>query len=74
MTWGAEDLPAAIGATTSRNEDGSYTAPYEMVRSLTLFGAHAAGVAAIDTVFPDIKNLAGLAQYAHQRGFHTRSG
>ena len=64
LTWGAEDLPAAIGATTSRNEDGSYTAPYEMVRSLTLFGAHAAGVAAIDTVFPDIKNLAGLAQYA----------
>tara|TARA_R110000772_G_scaffold52228_12_gene119791 strand:+ start:106 stop:1128 length:1023 start_codon:yes stop_codon:yes gene_type:complete len=64
ITWGAEDLPAAIGATTSRNEDGSYTAPYEMVRALTLFGAHAAGVAAIDTVFPDIKNLDGLARYA----------
>lgn len=64
ITWGAEDLPAAIGAATSRNEDGSYTAPYEMVRALTLFGAHAAGVAAIDTVFPDIKNLDGLARYA----------
>lgn len=64
LTWGAEDLPAAIGAATSRKPDGSYTAPYEMVRALTLFGAHAAGVAAIDTVFPNIKNLDGLAQYA----------
>jgi citrate lyase subunit beta/citryl-CoA lyase len=64
LTWGAEDLPAAIGAATSRNADGSYTAPYEMARSLTLFGAHAAGVAAIDTVFPDIRNLEALAQYA----------
>jgi citrate lyase subunit beta/citryl-CoA lyase len=30
LTWGAEDLPAAIGATSSRKADGSYTAPYEM--------------------------------------------
>ena len=64
LTWGAEDLPAAIGATTSRNEDGSYTAPYDIARSLTLFAAHGAGVAAIDTVFPAIKNEAGLAAYA----------
>lgn len=64
VTWGAEDLPAAIGATTSRHDDGSYTAPYDMVRALTLFGAHAASVAAIDTVFPDIKNLDGLTRYA----------
>lgn len=66
MSWGAEDLPAAIGAATSRNEDGSYTAPYEMVRALTLFGAHAADVSAIETVFPDIKNMEGLAQYARR--------
>ena len=64
LTWGAEDLPAAIGATTSRNEDGSYTAPYEVARALTLFAAHGAGVAAIDTVFPAIKDEAGLAAYA----------
>jgi len=64
LTWGAEDLPAAIGAATSRHENGSYTAPYEMVRALTLFGAHAAGIAAIDTVFPNIKDMDGLAQYA----------
>ena len=64
LTWGAEDLPAAIGAATSRNEDGSYTPPYEVARALTLFAAHGAGVCAIDTVFPAIKDEAGLAAYA----------
>lgn len=64
ITWGAEDLPAAIGAATSREAEGRYTAPYELARSLTLFGAHAAGVAAIDTVYPAIRDEAGLAAYA----------
>ncbi len=64
LTWGAEDLPAAIGATTSRDEDGQYTPPYEVARALTLFAAHAAGVAAVDTVFPAIKDAAGLSAYA----------
>ncbi|MBL0767594.1 CoA ester lyase [Sphingopyxis sp. DHUNG17] len=64
LTWGAEDLPAAIGAATSREDDGNYTDPYRVVRALTLFAAHAAGVAAIDTVFPAIKDEAGLATYA----------
>ena len=63
VSWGAEDLPAAIGAATAREPDGSYTAPYEMVRSLTLFAAHAAGVTAIDTVFPNISDAAGLSAY-----------
>lgn len=64
LTWGAEDLPAAIGAQTSREPDGSYTAPYQLARSLTLFGAHAAGVPAIETVYPDFRDLDGLAAYA----------
>lgn len=64
LTWGAEDLPAAIGAVTSREADGSYTAPYQLARSLTLFGAHAAGIAAIETVYPDFRDLDGLAAYA----------
>ena len=63
ISWGAEDLPASVGAATSREANGSYTAPYEMVRALTLFAAHAAGVAAIDTVYPDIANEAGLSAY-----------
>ncbi|WP_076068399.1 HpcH/HpaI aldolase/citrate lyase family protein [Sphingomonas montana] len=68
LTWGAEDLPAAIGAATSREPDGSYTAPYQMVRALLLFGAHAAGVTAIETVYPAIGDGAGLAAYA-ARGY-----
>jgi len=63
VSWGAEDLPAAVGAATSREPDGSYTAPYELVRSLTLFAAHAAGVAAIDTVFPNISDADALDRY-----------
>lgn len=73
LTWGAEDLPAAIGATSSREEDGRYTAPYEMVRALTLFGAHAAGVPAIETVFPRIDAAEALADYvarARRDGFN----
>ncbi|MFN3726104.1 MAG: HpcH/HpaI aldolase/citrate lyase family protein [Allosphingosinicella sp.] len=64
LTWGAEDLPAAIGAATSREEDGSFTAPYEIARSLCLFGAAAAGVAPIETVYPNFKDTDGLAAYA----------
>ena len=64
LTWGAEDLPAAIGAATSRDEDGSFTPPYELARSLCLFGAAAAGVAPIETVYPAFKDNDGLAAYA----------
>lgn len=64
LTWGAEDLPAAIGAIRAREEDGRFTLPYEMLRSLTLFAAHAAGVAAIETIYPDFRDEAGLAAFA----------
>ena len=48
----------------SREEDGRYTPPYELARSLCLFGAAAAGVAPIETVYPAFKDLDGLAAYA----------
>ncbi|MFN3945437.1 MAG: HpcH/HpaI aldolase/citrate lyase family protein [Allosphingosinicella sp.] len=64
LTWGAEDLPAAIGASTSREGDGRFTPPYELARSLCLFGAAAAGVAPIETVYPAFRDLDGLADYA----------
>jgi citrate lyase subunit beta/citryl-CoA lyase len=64
LTWGAEDLPAAIGAATSREPDGRFTPPYELARSLCLFGAAAAGVAPIETVYPAFRDLDGLAAYA----------
>ncbi|KAA0113267.1 CoA ester lyase [Methylobacterium sp. P1-11] len=64
LTWGAEDLPAAIGAATAREPDGRYTPPYEVIRTLALMAAHAAGVPAIETVFPAFRDLEGLAAYA----------
>lgn len=64
MTWGAEDLSAAIGAATSRDEQGELLPPYEIARALTLFGAHAANVEAIETVYPNFQDLKGLAAYA----------
>ena len=67
LTWGAEDLPAAIGALSARHADGSYTPPYEIARALTLFAACAADVPPIETVYPAIRDLEGLAAYA-QRG------
>jgi len=64
LTWGAEDLPAAIGAATSREADGRFTPPYELARSLCLFGAAAAGIAPIETVYPAFRDLDGLKAYA----------
>lgn len=63
LTWGVEDLSSAIGAS-ARLADGNLTSPYELVRGLLLFAAHAAGVPAIETVFADIRDMAGLARQA----------
>jgi len=72
LTWGVEDLSAAIGAIAAREEDGRFTAPYAMVRSLALFSAHAAGVPAIETVHPNFSNkesLERVAVHAARDGF-----
>jgi citrate lyase subunit beta/citryl-CoA lyase len=59
LTWGAEDLAADIGALATRI-DGEWGEPARVVRSLALFGAAAAGVAAIDTVHTDFRDIEGL--------------
>ena len=64
LSWGAEDLSAALGASANRDADGAWLPPYEMARSMCLFAAAAAEVAAIDTVFTDFRDLDGLAVYA----------
>lgn len=64
LTWGAEDLSSAVGALSARDDDGQLTAPYLLARSLCLFGAAAAEVAAIETVYPAFRDLEGLAAYA----------
>jgi citrate lyase subunit beta/citryl-CoA lyase len=72
LTWGAEDLSAAIGASSARDETGAYTPLYELARSLCLAGSAAAGVAPIETVYPNFRDLDGLAHYlakARRDGF-----
>ena len=66
MTWGAEDLADAIGASDNRNADGSYAFTYELARSLCVLGAAAAGVAAIETIHGDYRDDAGLRKRAQQ--------
>jgi len=64
ISWGAEDLSAAIGATANRGDDGKWLPPYELARSMCLFAAAAAGVPAFDTVYTDFRDLDGLSAYA----------
>jgi citrate lyase subunit beta/citryl-CoA lyase len=72
LTWGAEDLPAALGATTNRGPDGELAFVYQLARALCLAAAVAADVQPVDTVHPDFRDLAGLeksATRAHMDGF-----
>jgi citrate lyase subunit beta / citryl-CoA lyase len=62
LTWGAEDLSTAIGASTNRVETGEYEFTYQLARSLCLLGAHAAGVQAVDTLTPDFRDHERLAR------------
>ena len=59
ITWGAEDLSACIGGN-NRTAGGDYDGPYKLARSLCLLAAAAAGVAALDTIYTDFKDEAGL--------------
>jgi citrate lyase subunit beta/citryl-CoA lyase len=72
LTWGAEDLATAVGATTNRGDDGSYGFTYQMARSLCLLGAKAAGVYALDTMcanFRDMDALSVEVRRAQKDGF-----
>ena len=60
LTWGAEDLSAAIGARRNRDESGAYLEIFRLARHMTLLAACAAGVQPIDGVFVDIRDSAGL--------------
>lgn len=60
ITWGAEDLSAAIGARAARDENGRYTDVFRFARTMTILAAGAAEVAAIDTVFPGFRDMAAF--------------
>lgn len=75
LTWGAEDLGTALGASTNRDPDGGWAFTYRMVRAQCLLAAHAAGVAAIDTLHADFRDEAGLraeSLAAAREGFSGR--
>jgi citrate lyase subunit beta/citryl-CoA lyase len=75
LTWGAEDLATALGASTNRATDGSYAFPFLLARSLCLMGARAAGVHAVDTVLPNFRDNDGLVtevREARQSGFTAK--
>lgn len=72
LTWGAEDLSAAIGATRKRDKQGEWTDAFRFARIQTLLTAHAKGVFAIDTLhadFADDKGLKRAAENARADGF-----
>ena len=60
MSWGAEDLSAALGARRKYDADGSLSFTYRLARSLCLAGAVAAGVQPVDGVFADFRDVEGL--------------
>ncbi len=75
LTWGAEDLAAAVGATTNKNPDGSWAFAYQIARTHCLFAASAANVAPIDTLYTDFRDLVGLehdCRQARRDGFTGR--
>ena len=75
LMWGAEDLAASLGATEN-GSGGVFHSPFRLARDLCLMGAAAAEVAAIDTVYTDIDNLAGLeaeTRAARRDGFTVKA-
>jgi citrate lyase subunit beta/citryl-CoA lyase len=64
LTWGAEDLSAAIGAVRKRDSRGYWADAFRFVRAQVLLTAHARGVMAIDTLHADFRDTAGLERIA----------
>jgi citrate lyase subunit beta/citryl-CoA lyase len=75
LTWGAEDLSAAIGASSNLDENGELALTYRWVRSAMLLSAKAAGVQAIDTLYVNFRDPDGLrasCRAAAREGFTGR--
>ena len=64
LMWGAEDLVASMGGTSSRTADGAYRPVVRHARATVLLAAAAHGTAAWDAVFLDLQDHAGLAAEA----------
>ena len=72
MSWGAEDLSAALGASSKYDSNGELSFTFRLARSLCLAGAAAAGVQPVDGIFADFKDESGLraeTEAAAREGF-----
>ncbi len=75
LTWGAEDLSAAVGASDKRRPDGSFDDLYRLAKSLCLAAARGAGIEPVDAVYPDYEDLEGLAEETRdgrRQGFSSK--
>ena len=75
LTWGAEDLSTALGASSNKDAAGQFAFTYRMARSLCLLAANASGVAAIETLYADFRDDTGLradCAEASKEGFSGR--
>jgi citrate lyase subunit beta/citryl-CoA lyase len=75
LTWGPEDLSAELGAEANRDSQGFLTEPYRFARTMCLYGAAAAKLPAIETVYVDFRNSEGLrydTEEARRDGFTGR--
>jgi citrate lyase subunit beta/citryl-CoA lyase len=60
LTWGSEDLGAALGTSTRANSQGELLFPFQMARVVSQASAAALNVQAIDTVYTNIRDIVGL--------------
>ena len=75
LTWGSEDLGAALGSLGKRTADGALTFPFQLARTHCLLAAAALGVAAVDGVTADFRDAAALARElteARRDGFYGK--
>lgn len=72
LTWGAEDLSAALGASTNKAPSGKYDDVYRLAGALCLAACRAAEIEPVGAVYPAFRDLEGLREDAlhdRQAGF-----
>lgn len=72
LTWGAEDMATDLGASTNIDENGEYFLVHQLSRASCLTASAAGRMQAVDSVFIDYKDDAGLRAQcirSRQEGF-----
>jgi citrate lyase subunit beta/citryl-CoA lyase len=75
LTWGMEDLGAALGSLARRDAGGALTFTFQLARSGCLLAAAALGVPAVDGVHADFRDPQSLARElleARRDGFYGK--